>query len=108
MIYSHILYHWNDSKKIIESWKPNTYKPSLTDAREFMELLKKDLSNVPGIKVRKMNNEKDQTISSDLISLKQSNQMIEEEILNKLDMYFSIFKSVDEKFNKEKTDVELC
>ena len=34
--------------------------------------------------------------------------MIEEEILNKLDMYFSIFKSVDEKFNKEKTDVELC
>ena len=57
VIYSHILYHWNDSKKIIESWKPNTYKPSLTDAREFMELLKKDLSNVPGIKVRKMNNE---------------------------------------------------
>lgn len=108
VIYSHISYHWNDGKKIIESWKPNSYKPSLTDAREFMELLKKDLSNIPGIKVRKMNNEKDQTISSDSISLKQSNAMIEEEILYKLSMYFRIFKSVDEKFNKEKTDVEVC
>ena len=81
VIYSHILYHWNDGKKIIESWKPNSYKPSLTDAREFMELLKKDLSNVPGIKVRKMNNEKDQTICSDSISLKQSNAMIRRDII---------------------------
>lgn len=102
VIYSHISYHWNDDANLKDnekwSWKPNSYKPSLTDAREFMELLKTDLSNVPGIKVRRMNNEKDQTISSDSISLKQSNQMIEEEILNKLDMYFSVFKLIDIKF----------
>lgn len=112
VIYSHISYHWKDDDNLKDnekwSWKPNSYKPSLTDAREFMELLKKDLNNVSGIKVRKMNNEKDQTISSDSISLKQSNAMIEEEILYKLSMYFRIFKSVDEKFNKEKTDVEVC
>lgn len=102
VIYSHISYHWKDDANLKDnekwSWKPNSYKPSLTDAREFMELLKTDLSNMPGIKVRKMNNEKDQTISSDSISLKQSNQMIEKEILNKLDMYFSVFKLIDIKF----------
>lgn len=103
LVYSHITYHWYDGEKYKNdpdkwTWKHSRYEPCVDEAKSFMETLKSSLKSIPNIKIRKMKNERDQTISSEKIKLDKTNKEIEEEILKKLETYFEVFKGADTLF----------
>lgn len=48
-----------------------------------------------------MGSDRDQTISTELISLKSDNAAIKEEILKKLELYFEAFEKADKHYKDE-------
>lgn len=103
LVYSHITYHWFDDEKYKNNpdkwtWKYSRYEPCESEAKSFMETLKSSLRSIPDIKIRKMDNKRDQTISSEKIKLDRTNEEIKKEILQKLEIYFEAFKKADAQF----------
>lgn len=104
VVYSHITYHWIEKDDEKWSWKHSLYQPSKHESKAFMELVKEELKAIPGIDIKKMDKENNQTISRELISLDQSKDVIEKKTLEKLNTYFEAFKNADKDFGSKKED----
>lgn len=102
LIYSHISYHWYDDRKDKNepnqyTWKWSEYEPNIEEAKAFMEEVKKAIKEKVGVKVRKMESKSSQSISKDSIKINGSKEKLEKAILDKLEIYFEAFKTVDER-----------
>lgn len=102
VLYTHISYHWIDTNNKDNSdrwtWKYSEYDPNKDDAVRFTTIVKDELKELSHIKIRKMGSDRDQTISTELISLESDNATIKKEILKKLELYFEAFKKADKHY----------